>query len=362
MTEQQDLLVNLAGGGDPFGMLATLVNPGTSSQTIGLTWSGTPTAETGFAFTMSGVDQTTPIYPTNGNVSATYTTDTNPALTYDNPANSVIVYWKLHRQASTPPSFTLPTGFTERFSGVLITSPADITCKIWTMDQAGAQTGATVSSSMGASVGGVHGVLVFQPASGAFTLAADSGSYTYTGTANALTSDRLLAAVSGSYAYTGTALDLNLGRTLALDAGAYTYTGTAIDLTFTGAGAFTLTADAGAYTYSGTANALIADRVIVGASGSYVYSGTALDLNLGRILALDSGSYAYTGTALAFGKNSVLSAISGSYIYSGTSIVITASGQIWTKQSDSVTSWAGQADSVTTWTPSADQTTTWTIQ
>ena len=166
MTELQDLLNDLAGGGDPFGQFAEIVNPGTSSQVIDLTWNSGPTGETGFAFTMSGVDQTTPVYPTNGNVPATYTTDTNPALTYDNPANSVIVYWKLHRQTGTP-SFTLPTGFTERFSNELITSPANITVKLWTMDQSGSQTGATVSSSMGASTGGVHGVIVFQPAAAA---------------------------------------------------------------------------------------------------------------------------------------------------------------------------------------------------
>lgn len=364
MTEEQDLLNNLSGGGDPFGMLAHLVNPGTTSQVLDVTWSSTPSGEDGFAFTLSGIDQTTPIYPTNGNVSAAFTSDATPSLTYDAPADSVIIYWIVNRQNATPQTITAPTGFSDA-SGVIsvITSPADISAKVFYKNQATLVTSATTDVGIGATnTGGVHGVLVFQSASGAFTLTGDSGSYTYTGTANAITADRLLAAVSGSYAYTGTALDLNLGRTLALDAGAYTYTGTALDLTFTGVGAFTLTADSGAYAYSGTANAIIADRVITGESGAYVYSGTAIGLNLGLVLSLDSGSYTYTGTALAFSKNSVLSAITGSYIYSGTSIVLTASGQIWTKQSDSVTSWSAQAGETTTWTPTVDETTTWTIQ
>lgn len=164
MTELQDLLNNLSGGGDPFSMIAGLVDPGTSDATLSLTWSSTPAAQDGFAMTFSGVDQATPIYPTNGNVEAIYTTDTNPALTYSAPAGSSVIYVKIHRQSGTP-AFTDPAGFgTAKFTKEFVASPANITVKIWVKDQATEEVDATVSSSMGASTGGVHGVLVLQSA------------------------------------------------------------------------------------------------------------------------------------------------------------------------------------------------------
>lgn len=165
MVETQDNAINLAGNGDPFANISHLVAPGATSQALATTFSSTPVVESGFALTLSGIDQTTPVYATNGNVSATYTTDLNPALTYDAPADSVIIYYKQHRGSGTP-TFTAPSGFTEFFSDEQVTSPANITVKAWYKEQSTLVTSATVSAAVLNSTGGVHGVMVYQAAAG----------------------------------------------------------------------------------------------------------------------------------------------------------------------------------------------------
>jgi hypothetical protein len=153
-----------------------------------------------------------------------------------------------------------------------------------------------------------------------FSLSADSGSYTYSGTAAGLTKSALLTADSGAYSYNGTNAGVLFGASLAADSGAYAYTGTAATLTFASAGNFTLVGESGAYSYSGTIAALTADRVLVGLSGGYAYSGTAAALSKGFSLAADSGAYSYLGTNIDFSNNAVLNALSGNYVYNGTNV------------------------------------------
>ena len=111
-----------------------------------------------------------------------------------------------------------------------------------------------------------HSFFVTRGAAGANTLVADSGVYTYT----------------------GTAAELQRGLILPGDSGTYTYTGTAADLTFAPAGNFTLTADTGVYTYTGTSAGLLKGSNLVADSGTYTYTGTAAELQRGLILSLDS--------------------------------------------------------------------------
>lgn len=203
----------------------------------------------------------------------------------------------------------------------------------------------------------------FKPgAGGAFTLPADSGAYTYSGTDAALEFGASVSADSGSYTYTGTNADLNRGYPLTAGSGTYTYSGTDAALTFAGAGAFTLEADSGSYSYSGTAAGLEAAFVLSADSGSYSYSGTNADLNRGYPLPADSGSYTYSGTTVALTAGLVLSADSGTYTYTGTNVILTASGQVWTIQTDSVDTWSVQSNSSDTWTIQADSSDTWTIE
>ena len=192
--------------------------------------------------------------------------------------------------------------------------------------------------------------MALNDAGGAFTLTADSGSYTYTGTAAELDLAALLGADSGTYTYTGTAADLNRGFYLEGASGAYVYSGTDAALTFAGAGNFTLNAETGNYTYSGTDAELDADLILSADTGTYVYTGTAAELNRGYPLSADSGSYVYSGTDADLSKTQVLSADSGTYIYAGTSATISSSGQIWTIQPDDTSLWAVQSNDSSIWT------------
>ena len=195
-----------------------------------------------------------------------------------------------------------------------------------------------------------------------FVLAADAGAYAYSGTNAALNGGFRIAGDSGSYSYSGTAAALEFGASLAADSGSYTYTGTDATLTFASAGSYTLSADAGAYAYSGTNAALTADFSLAGDSGSYSYSGTNATLNRGYPLVAESGAYTYTGTNAAFSITATLSAESGVYTYSGSNVILQASGQVWTVQADEVTTWTARSDSSTTWTDQTDSSTTWTLQ
>lgn len=149
-------------------------------------------------------------------------------------------------------------------------------------------------------------------------LTADTGSYTYTGTNADLLRGLILNADSGAYTYTGTAAPLQQGRILTADSGSYTYTGTEVTLTFASVGNFILTADTGAYTYSGTSIDLLTTRILAADSGAYTYTGTAIDLSRGFVLSADSGAYTYAGTNIDFVQQRILNAISGAYVYNGT--------------------------------------------
>ncbi len=165
-------------------------------------------------------------------------------------------------------------------------------------------------------------------ASGNYTLSADSGSYTVTGTAVELQRGLVMPADSGSYAVSGTALDLNYGRILSADSGSYAVNGADATLTYAAAGNYTLSADSGSYAVNGADAELQRGLILVADSGSYTVSGTAVDLFKGYSLTLDSGAYTQGGTDVEFLTGRVLSAESGSYVYNGANIVISASGRV----------------------------------
>jgi len=160
----QDQSINMAGGGDVSGFLANLVSPGTTAEALTVTWAETVLNDLGFAMTIAGVDPTTPVYPTNGSAGGTYTGNASPGLGYDAPAGAVVVYWRIHAQASAI-NWTDPTNFTPRFTQDLLSTPAVRTLRVWTRDVAAEDLGATVAATSDlVGDGGVHGVVVYQPA------------------------------------------------------------------------------------------------------------------------------------------------------------------------------------------------------
>ena len=195
---------------------------------------------------------------------------------------------------------------------------------------------------------GTNGDTAPSSASSGYTLAADSGSYTLTGTAASLIVGRKLAADSGSYSLSGTAaafkrgyaltadsgsytlsgttVSLTAGRKLAADSGSYTLTGTDVTLNYSPAGSYNLTAESGTYTLTGTAATLKVSRKLTADSGAYPLTGTDVTLSKGVKLTADSGSYTLTGSNVSLARTYVLTAESGSYALTGTSAGLTWSG------------------------------------
>lgn len=168
-------------------------------------------------------------------------------------------------------------------------------------------------------------IATFKAAGGAFTLTADPGSYTITGTAASLLFGRKLVADAGSYSVTGTAAALLRAGLLSADAGVYAISGSDATLTYSGAGNKVLTADPGVYTVTGTDASLLADRLLTAGEGTYAITGQVAQALFGRLLAAEAGSYVITGTDAAFLRTYVLTAESGTYSVNGQTVNLTYS-------------------------------------
>jgi len=165
MTELHDILINIAGGGDPFASVSRLIAPGTSSATLSVTYSASVSTQSGTALTFSGVDQTTPEYTTNVDPEATYNSSTAPSLGYDRPANSSVIYWR-HHAAATAVTWTDPSGYTKVADITILATSAFRQLAVWVQDFTGSATGQTVAATSNNSGDGIHGVIVLQDSGG----------------------------------------------------------------------------------------------------------------------------------------------------------------------------------------------------
>lgn len=129
-----------------------------------------------------------------------------------------------------------------------------------------------------------------------YPLSAGAGAFSVSGTAAGLRASRNLAAAAGAYSVSGTAAGIRASRLLTSAAGAYLIAGTDAGLLYSGAG-YVLTAESGEVALAGTAAALQAGRLVAAAGGTYSVSGSAADLRASRILAAGAGAYLVTGTA-----------------------------------------------------------------
>ena len=308
-----------------------------SSETSG-TWTNASALEIAV---YSGVDRV----GASASQAGTVATVTWPALSMEF-GNSWVLASAGHRSVNTTLE-TPPTGLTFRDGRV------DATAEAAAFDTDGLVTsfGSVARNVGGTASGWVAGTVELVPqwggAAGAvsYTLAADRGTFTYSGVAAGLRAARKLISAQGTYALTGQAAELKRGlrivsnqgsysltgnaagmvaaRKLAASQGSYSLTGIAATLTYTpAAAAYTLTADAGAYALTGRAASLIAKRVLVASPGSYVLTGRSAGFNGQRLLVASSGSYSVTGRAASLtytpaAANYVLTAEAGAYGVTG---------------------------------------------
>ena len=147
-----------------------------------------------------------------------------------------------------------------------------------------------------------------------YTLTADAGAFTLTGTAATLLWKQILDAAAGSFVLTGSAVTMNKGFTMAAAAGSFTLSGTAADLLHD----HTLDAAAGSYTLSGTAAGLLHAHLLDAAAGSFVLSGTAATLLQKQILTASGGTFTLSGTAADLLHDQILDAAGGTFTLTGT--------------------------------------------
>ena len=178
MVEVSDNASELSGARDITCFEAYKVDPTVTSSAMAVTWSSAMAVVNGVALTLEGVDQTTPIYPTNGDNAGEYTTVASPSLSYDAPVGSIVVYWRNHAQ-STAITWTPPSGFTQLYDVEQINTPEYRHLTVWYKEVSSAEVGSTVAAtSNGSDRGGVHGVTVYQTSAAPIATSAITGTAT----------------------------------------------------------------------------------------------------------------------------------------------------------------------------------------
>lgn len=184
-------------------------------------------------------------------------------------------------------------------------------------------------------------------ASSGYTITADGGSFTYTGTAASLERGYLLTANSGTYTLTGAdafrdfsmvasggtytltgaTANFRKGFTMVANSGSFTYTGTDVTLKIgrllsAVSGTYTLIGDNTTLTYSGTTYLLSAE------SGTFSLTGTQVGLLAQRKITADVGTYTFTGSDVTLSKTNAyrITSESGIYSYVGSSVNLIYSG------------------------------------
>lgn len=163
-----------------------------------------------------------------------------------------------------------------------------------------------------------------------YTITLDTGSYTYTGQAVALLSNKSISLDSDNYTYTGQSVDLLAGRSINLESDNYAYTGQDVTLVYNPSGGptYSLPIDAGAYNYSGQDVQLIANRTLSIDGGIYTYTGSNLSLRANRSISIDSGAYVVTGNAVTLSANRAITLDVGNYAYTGSPVALSYSGEV----------------------------------
>lgn len=147
------------------------------------------------------------------------------------------------------------------------------------------------------------------------TIAADPGSYAWTGIdANLLYKYKVIASGGSVSIGGGLSTALRYARLHTFDSGSVAINGTTALLKY----ARKFPVDAGSYLVTGTDASLIYRRGILASSGTYTITGIDASLLYARRVQATFGSYLITGTDVSLEYNHYLSAGVGSYVITGT--------------------------------------------
>ena len=186
----------------------------------------------------------------------------------------------------------------------------------------------------------IYSTQATEPPPNEFTLTADVGSFTLTGTATGLKSDRKLTAETGAFTLTGSDATLTYSKASTLTAETGSFTSTGNDATLRVArkasastGAFTLTgsdatlkaekaltADTGAFTLTGTDTGLnygAASPTLVAAVGEFTAAGNDASLVVARKIAPETGTFTETGNDAGLRASRSFIAATGAFTLDG---------------------------------------------
>lgn len=166
-----------------------------------------------------------------------------------------------------------------------------------------------------------------RPGINAFSIAANAGSYSLSGTAATPKLARKVAANTGAYAITGQTAALKHGWKIAAGVGGYVLTGADVTLTKASSTNKTVVADAGAYGLTGVNASLLHTWKVAAGQGGYSLTGAAANLRLGRKVAAASGAYNLTGSPVTLRRTRRLAANAGGYALTGATANLLAGGR-----------------------------------
>lgn len=149
-----------------------------------------------------------------------------------------------------------------------------------------------------------------------YKVGAASASYAIAGQAATVKWDRKLAAAVDAYTLTGSTANMYKGRTMAADSGAYSVAGFATTLRKTSR----MSAEAGGYTLVGSNATLGKTQLMPAGSGSYALVGSPATFRSGFKVVGDVGAYGLAGSPKTLRKGYSLSIETGTYTFSYQSV------------------------------------------
>lgn len=277
-----------------------------------------------------------------GNSAVSTGTDTpvvyNAVTLTDSTSN--VVGFVGHRAANLTDVETPPTGMTFIVSAIDAT---DSEAAHWTNGEVSSWSSQNVT--VGSSSNWHSAVIELrETGGGAFTVTADGGSYSISGTAASPEFGRLVSAATASYSISGTAASLlhkyhmTAGggsyavtgadatllnkQVLAADGGSYAISGADAGLTKT----IPMSANGGTYSISGTNASLMQGYLVAANTAAYAVSGAAANLERGYLLTANGSSYAVIGTAASVLHAWRVTADGGTYSINGSDATLTKTG------------------------------------
>lgn len=162
-----------------------------------------------------------------------------------------------------------------------------------------------------------------------YTLTANGGAYSLTGTSASVLRSKKIVSTGGAYSLTGASAILKKSKVIVSTGGSYTLTGANINMVK----GRVMTAQGGAYSLTGVSAVLQRSKRIVASGGAYTLTGANAVVSRNRKLIATGGVYTLTGTSAVLtwtpgATNYLLTAQGGAYSLGGGSAVLLRSKNI----------------------------------